>query len=179
LRRSVRQERIHGRKFVGRKEMNVRLSALRGVVLSTVFCGAVAFPPSATFANGDNIACPPEWAEYVAIVAEIIVPLGEEPPILFVSREGGVHDCLGLIRDDQFIEQASAYLRHVPYDRSPINLSDSANWPINVCTVGRMNLPHVPFFYSVGLPMEREILALPICRIRVTNSIKHFLGVNQ
>ena len=139
----------------------------------------VALSASDVSANGEAGDCPPEWADYVSAVSDIIEPLGQDLPVIFVSREGEAFDCLGLMRNNQFLERASAFSRTWPFHRSPINLSDSGTWPINVCNVEASNLPHVPFFYAIHLPRQAEVLELPICRVRVTNAIRHFLGVNE
>jgi hypothetical protein len=57
------------------------------------------------FAHANDVAseCPSVWADYVESVEEIIRPLGKKFPLLFVSREGNVYDCLGRKAEKTFL----------------------------------------------------------------------------
>lgn len=161
------------------KEMINRFSALKGILLSTGLCGAAASLPSVAFANGDSMTCPPEWAEYVATVAEIIAPLGNDFPLLFVSRKGDVFDCLGRIRDEAFLEKASARERSLPIDRASVLSVDPASWPSNICSRGLAYWRGMAPYVSIRLPLEREILETNACRVRVIRSAERTLSENK
>lgn len=156
-----------------------RFSALKGIILSTGLYGAAASLPSVAFANGDSMTCPPEWAEYVATVAEIIAPLGEDFPLLFVSRKGDVFDCLGRIRDEAFLEKASALERTLPIDRASALSVDPASWPTNICSSGLANWRGMAPYESINLPLEREILETDACRVRITRLAEIILSENK
>lgn len=150
-----------------------------GIGKIAVAAAVAALTSSEVYANGVARGCPSEWTEYVSTVAEIIEPLGEDFPLLFVSREGDVFDCLGRIRDETFLEQASTFERALPVDRTGVLSKDPASWPENVCTRGFANWHGMAPYVSVNLPREAEILETNSCRVRIIRSAERTLSENR
>lgn len=125
-------------------------------------------------ANGDDDVCLPVWREYVENVGGIIEPLGQDFPLLFVSRAGNVFDCLSLVNDQTFIDRATALEKSLPIDRTSIATSDPSTWPVNMCTGGSVGWPGLSYF-SITLPLDTEILGTEACWRRVTRSAEDLL----
>ena len=129
--------------------------------------------------DGDADDCPTEWAEYVSAVGDIVGPLGQDPAVIFVTREGEAFDCLDLIDGNYLLERASNFFERDPRPRSPVDPSDPGNWPTNVCNVAHTRLPNLPLFLAVELTRQVDVLDHPVCRVRVVNSLRFFFGNRQ
>jgi hypothetical protein len=147
----------------------------RKILIPTFLFMEVGAPVHA-FADETKTSCPSVWSSYIEDIREIVAPLGPDFPLLFESREGEFYDCLDLIRNDDMLKKASDYNKRVPYDRtSMIDLNESMSWPANVCSSGRLRFPHVPFFFSLSLPLDEKILQTSVCRIRVIGGAERML----
>lgn len=135
-----------------------------------VLCAGFLSLSSGASAN----ACPPDWREYVETIGEIIEPLGQDFPLLFVSRAGDVFDCLHLVNDQAFINRATELEKSLPIDRTSIATPDPATWPVNMCTGGRVDWPGLSYV-SITLPLDAEILGTEACWRRVTRSAEDLL----
>lgn len=91
-----------------------------------MLCAGLIFLTSEARANGEESVCPPAWSEYVETIGEIIEPLGQDFPLLFVSREEDVFDCLNLVNDQSFIDRATALGKSLPIDRTSVATPDRA-----------------------------------------------------
>lgn len=150
-----------------------------GIGKTAVAAAVAALASSEVYANGVARGCPSEWAEYVATVAEIIEPLGEDFPLLFVSREGDVFDCLGRIRDSEFLRLAQRSESMLPIDRSTPLIDDPITWPVNVCTNSARWWQGMLQYTAIHLPSEREILQNSACKLRVQRAAQDILAENR
>lgn len=180
--RFVERERLIeiGRRWIDivlwREQQTAGSIASRAVIAAASVMVAI-FATDAS-ANGDAGNCPPEWADYVSAVGDIIKPR-QDLPVIFVTREGEAFDCLDLIDGNYLLERASNFFKRDPRPRSPVDPSDPGNWPTNVCNVASTRLPHLPSFFAVELTRQVEVLDHPVCRVRVINAIRRVSGVNE
>ena len=112
--------------------------------------------------------CPPEWGYYVERAGAVRESLGTDVVLLFVSRDGDVFDCLGLVDDPALIDLATLIMRGMPFDRETPLGDDRALWPTNVCTTGRTRIPGLAY-HLVFLPRDIGILDSEACRILFTD----------
>jgi len=135
--------------------------------VAAALTGAVLWGQGARAAE-EKAQCPPEWAYYVERAGAVRESLGTDVVLLFVSRDGDVFDCLGLVDDPALIDLATLITRGMPFDRETPLGDDPALWPTNVCTTGRTRTPGLAY-HLISLPRDVGILDSEACRILFTD----------
>jgi hypothetical protein len=143
--------RING--FIGLKNVGWAVASVVAITLCT----------SAAYADDQFSECPKIWSEYVDIVAETIKPLGNKFPMVFVSRDGDVYDCLNRIHDDALLEKWAISERSIPVDRKSSLSSDPQSWPENICIQGSAFENGVYIYHAIYLPIQVSILETRVC----------------
>lgn len=138
-------------------------------------CIVMAPAPPQARASGEESTCPAVWREYVQGVQEEINGMHLPYPLLFVSRAGDVHDCLGMVQDKKFLERATAFEKTMPLDRSGKISTDPATWPVNICTGGSAAWPSLTPFFTINLPLQEDILNTDTCKVRISKSVSHLI----
>lgn len=151
--------------FIGLKNISWAVASVAAITLCT----------SAAYADDQFGECPKIWSEYVDLVAETIKPLGDNFPMVFVSRDGDIYDCLNRIHDDALLEKWSISERSMPVDRTSLLSSDSNSWPQNICNKGSIFENGVYIYHAIYLPLQVNIIANQLCKKRIVSSLANLM----
>lgn len=147
--------------------MAFRFIGSKNIIWAAASIVAMNLCSSAAQAAERKSECPKIWSEYVDLVAETIKPLGDNFPMVFVSRDGDVYDCLNRIHDDALLEKWAISERSIPVDRTSSLSSDPKSWPENICIQGSAFENGVYLYHAIYLPLLVSILENNSCKKRI------------
>jgi hypothetical protein len=134
----------------------------------------IGLTPTPSKSSASDVNCTVLWSKYIERIGQMIEPLGENFPLLFVDRSGHVFDCLNVWNDPQLLNIVEVIETSLPIDRETPIPNDPSQWPVNVCSNGSGSWDGKEYF-KVMLPSEVEILESESCQNRVFRGIERLL----